>query len=262
MTQHSQVTAQNLSQEAYRLLRTVQSFLNTSEPNLAQNTSLSDTCFENQRTPSRNDSFTRLSPDADSLQRSMQDVSLSRISPHITPVENLDSRNYSATVAEGSFSSLRREHSRRHVPLHSTLTVPRDSHLDFELESPGGHLVVPHYTASLGRPKKLDSKLVVSRAECYVSDTPSEKQLSLSSNEDESGFSSMSSFQEVGLPPVPTSSTPSPEDVPSYPQVGVPVFETGDFCANHRRWNSVPVDTHVHSQLAPVIPESVTVMWV
>ncbi|XP_063228613.1 uncharacterized protein LOC134534252 [Bacillus rossius redtenbacheri] len=244
VTQQGDVTTQQkLSQDAYRLLRTVQSLLNTNEPNLAQNTGPGDSCSKNLRCSSRNDDddSPRLTPDASSVRDSLQDLSMSRISPAgKTPKRD----------RKDGFSSLRREHARRRLPLDSTLTLPRDS----PPPSPGTSPESPRSTASLGRPRKLkETRWAAPPAECYVSDVPSEKQLSLSSNEDESGFSSMSSFQEVGLPPVPPSPTPSPD-----PPVGLPVLERADCSVNHRRWSSVPVDP----RLGPVIPDSVTVMWV
>lgn len=80
----------------------------------------------------------------------------------------------------------------------------------------------------------------VPRTEAGNSSTP---QLSVGSTEDESGFSSMSSFHEVGLP-----------EIRSYPEVGLPIVESG-----HRRWSSTPVSSN-SSYCAP--GESIRVLWV
>lgn len=75
-------------------------------------------------------------------------------------------------------------------------------------------------------------------------------------SEDESGFSSMSSFQEVGLP----LSVP-PRSEGSFQEVGLPVVD--EAMPKHRRWSSSPVETHfAHNNSFSTPSEGLRVLWV
>uniref|UniRef100_A0A1B6IRX9 Uncharacterized protein n=1 Tax=Homalodisca liturata TaxID=320908 RepID=A0A1B6IRX9_9HEMI len=155
-----EVPPEKLSQEAFRLLRTVQSLLGTREPDLAH----------------------RLTP-----------------APTPTPLSDSDSSR-DTTWCVGSCSSL-----------------------------------LPHLCSN--QRKSLDASSCSSRVEGEgEGGNPSTPQLSVGSAEDESGFSSMSSFHEVGLP-----------EIRSYPEVGLPLVEP-----SHRRWSSTPVRSN----------SSIQVLWV
>ncbi|XP_054276192.1 uncharacterized protein LOC128995261 isoform X2 [Macrosteles quadrilineatus] len=154
-----EVSPDKLSQEAFRLLRTVQSLLGTREPDLT----------------------TRLTPTP---------------TPAPTPDPSRDS-----TWCVGSCSSLSCSSQR----------------------------------------KSLDASSCSSRAEGEEGGDVCTPQLSVGSTEDESGFSSMSSFHEVGLP-----------EVRTYPDVGLPIIEP-----SHRRWSSTPVETQSFQTNS-----SIRVLWV
>ena len=78
---------------------------------------------------------------------------------------------------------------------------------------------------------------------------PATPQLSVGSTEDESGFSSMSSFHEVGLPEM----TNGSNGAGSFHELGLPIVETQQ---RHRRWSSTPVE-HNYPQR-----EALRVLWV
>lgn len=66
--------------------------------------------------------------------------------------------------------------------------------------------------------------------------------------DDESGFSSMSSFHDVNV---------------TYPKLGLPIVECGE--SKHRRWNSTPVDKMYESSNVSLNfcnNEMLQVLWV
>jgi hypothetical protein len=161
----------------------------------------------------------------------------------------------------------------------------------------------PTYTSSLGRPRKckastlpvLESGFVIQGSMNSSQPAP---QLSVSSTEDESGFSSMNSFQEAGLPltnPSPTSSYskhpsshydtqyhPSTENSasqsasycgPKYQELGLPVVDIPPNKYNkncttptHKRWSSSPAETLSHYSKTNAsfcgAGETLRVLWV
>ena len=167
--------------------------------------------------------------------------------------------------------------------LHSINCNSNNSSLTSGLESAfagGCRTVSPSYTSSLGRSEKCKASVLPGLESGYVTrgsinSSPVVPQLSISSTEDESGFSSMNSFQEVGLPLVNESSTPSysrqslscneteflpnTENLtsqstaycgPRYQELGLPVVDVPRNTKNkngitpaHRRWSSSPAET-------------------
>lgn len=179
-----EVPPEKLSQEAFRLLRTVQSLLGTREPDLTH---------------------------------------------RLTPVNSIcsdlpDSRD--STWCVGSCSSL----------LQTSCTGVRKS---LDTSSCSSRAT----TQCTGDEGEVDCEGETSRG-----GNPSTPQLSVGSTEDESGFSSMSSFHEVGLP-----------EVRTYPEVGLPIVEPA-----HRRWSSTPVENRNYSSNTSFCPpsESIRVLWV
>ncbi|KAL1131097.1 hypothetical protein AAG570_012334 [Ranatra chinensis] len=73
---------------------------------------------------------------------------------------------------------------------------------------------------------------------------PATPQLSVGSAEDESGFSSMSSFHEVGLPGNSTNNSSDVGTSGSFHELGLPVVDSPSGGHRHRRWSSTPVDRH------------------
>lgn len=270
-----EVPPEKLSQEAFRLLRTAQSLLNTREPDLVQRLYPE---IERERVPEH---------DCSNSHRS----SLS--SPIHAPDEHLDTvafqsssnrKSESISLSAGSCNSLL-QHSLDASSLHSTSNT-NNSSLTSGLESAfagGCSTMSPTYTSSLGRPQKckastlpvLDSGYMIQGS---INSSRPVPQLSVSSTEDESGFSSMNSFQEVGLPLINPSTTssyskqpssyndiqyhPSTENLtnqpasycgPMYQELGLPVVDIPSNNSNkngttptHRRWSSSPAETISH----------------
>ncbi|XP_075229624.1 uncharacterized protein LOC142329158 isoform X2 [Lycorma delicatula] len=177
-----EVPVEKLSQEAFRMLRTVQSLLGTREPDLAH-----------------------------------------RLTPTPTPVIS------SASETLNDSGSERRD----------STSVGSCSSL---LQSSCG-----------GIRKSIDASSINScSSRATTQCTGDENEVKPSSmtpqlTEDESGFSSMSSFHEVGLP-----------ECRTYPEVGLPIVDH-----NHRRWSSTPVDSQYHSTGTFCTPgETIRVLWV
>nr|CAD7428287.1 unnamed protein product [Timema monikensis] len=304
-----EVPPEKLSQEAFRLFRTVQSLLNTSEPNLAQRLSISDCgdqssvssraaiCGGTPSTRERHEDVGAVqdasysSPFTDSAsQRSSRASKGEHCSAVEVPLDlrsNCGERTYNASPSVGSCSSLIQESYRKSpsIKSNSSKTLHPSGFANtalttgLEASFSGCIQFSPNYTASLGRHRKIRvPNSTTTETEYYPysgsngcdGDKPPEKQLSISSNEDESGFSSMSSFQEVGLPIVNISPPISPEGKANYPEIGLPLVEhppaPDGNNANHRRWSSSPVDTHsqFHKRLGTFTPsgEKLKVLWV
>nr|CAD7399653.1 unnamed protein product [Timema cristinae] len=304
-----EVPPEKLSQEAFRLFRTVQSLLNTSEPNLAQRLSISDcgdqssvssratVCGGTPSTRERHEDVGAVQDASYSLpftDSASQRSSRASKGEHCSAVEvpldlrsNCGERTYNASPSVGSCSSLIQESYRKSpsIKSNSSKTLHPSGFANtalttgLEASFSGCIQFSPNYTASLGRHRKIRvPNSTTTETEYYPysgsngcdGDKPPEKQLSISSNEDESGFSSMSSFQEVGLPIVNISPPISPEGKANYPEIGLPLVEhppaPDGNNANHRRWSSSPVDTHsqFHKRLGTFTPsgEKLKVLWV
>ncbi|PNF27329.1 hypothetical protein B7P43_G02762 [Cryptotermes secundus] len=290
-----EVPPEKLSQEAFRLLRTAQSLLNTREPDLVQRL-----YPEIER-----DTV----PDHDSSNSHRSSLS----SPIHGPDEHLDTGTFpsssnrkpeSISLSAGSCNSLQRQ-SLDTSSLHSASNT-NNSSLTSGLESAfagGCSTMSPTYTSSLGRPRKCKASTLPVLESGYmtqgsVNSSRPVPQLSVSSTEDESGFSSMNSFQEVGLPLINESPTsvyakhpsscndtryhPSTENLtsqpasycgPTYQELGLPVVDIPSNNCNkkgatptHRRWSSSPAETisHYSKNSASFIGagEALRVLWV
>nr|CAD7462572.1 unnamed protein product [Timema tahoe] len=310
-----EVPPEKLSQEAFRLFRTVQSLLNTSEPNLAQRLSISDCgdqssvssratiCGGTPSTRERHEDVRTLTdveavqdasyslPFTNSASQRSSRASKGEDCPNAeVPLDfrsNRSERTYTASPSVGSCSSLIQESYRKSpsIKSNSSKTLHPSGFAStalttgLEASFSGCSQFSPNYTASLGRHRKIRvPNSTTTETEYYTysgsngcdGDKPPEKQLSISSNEDESGFSSMSSFQEVGLPLVNVSPPISPEGKANYPEIGLPLVEHRPVMdgnnANHRRWSSSPLETHsqFHKQLGTFMPsgEKLKVLWV
>lgn len=176
------ITPSKLSEEAYRLLRTVKSLLNTREPDLSSR--LSTTC---------------------SSPANIADVS----SASSTVSAALDSDNSDHFQGKET-----REALRSGTPIKDSAERRRSS---------------VHEVEGKGSPP----------------------QLSLSSADDESGFSSLNSFQEIGVPLAnSTFSHPKRASLElrgkkeNYQEIGLPKVDDTS-CKVHRRWSSTPVESHL-----------------
>lgn len=228
-------------------------------------------------------------PDHDSSNSHRSSLS----SPIHGPDEHLDTVTFpsssnrkaeSLSLSVGSCSSLQRQ-SFDASSIHSTSNT-NNSSLTSGLESAfagGCSAMSPTYTSSLSRPRKFKASTLPVLEPGYmiqgsINSSRPVPQLSVSSTEDESGFSSMNSFQEVGLPlinPSPTSSYskhtssyndtqchPSTENLtsqpasycgPKYQELGLPIVDIPSNNCNkngvtptHRRWSSSPAETISH----------------
>jgi len=209
------------------------------------------------------------------------------------------------SVSTGSCSSLLRQ-SLDALSLHSINCNTNNSSLTSGLESAfagGCRTTSPSYTSSLGRPRKCKTPSPPVLGSGYmtrgtINSSPPAPQLSVSSTEDESGFSSMNSFQEVGLPLIGPSSTTAYSKQPSshnetqyqpitenstnqptvyggsgFQELGLPVVDIPHSGNNkigstptHRRWSSSPAEAVSHSSKNSALfcgaGETLRVLWV
>ncbi|XP_046492226.1 uncharacterized protein [Neodiprion pinetum] len=220
-----EVPPERLSQEAFRLMRTAQSLLATREPDLVRVSEV-----DNRRAPSPCNidgplplqSFTNSTPLCDSLLSS-SDRANSRCDNDAT-----FSRRAEPGTAGCLLPGARR--SLDAASLHSASSKTTET----TEEEDGGprsllagalerEFVVKSSSTPNRRPKK-PTEVGLKTKPCTAS---------VSSAEDESGFSSMSSFQDVGLPPAPSL-------VKGYhTEVGLPDVPVK---VRHRRWSSTPAE--------------------
>ncbi|KAL0280006.1 UNVERIFIED_CONTAM: hypothetical protein PYX00_001434 [Menopon gallinae] len=207
-----ELTPSKLSEEAFRLLRTVQSLLNTREPDLSSRLSngLGTACS---------------SPG------------------HAAEVSSASSTVSAALDSDNSDNFQSQETLRNRTPIQDPFGE--------EQSRPG--------TRSRGR---FDEK-------------NSPPQLSISSADDESGFSSLNSFQEIGLPVCNSTANGLPKaghyqkNGQSHPDEGINLQEVGlptldeVSCKIHRRWSSTPAD-NISKIRTPVLAngEVLRVLWV
>ncbi|KDR12343.1 hypothetical protein L798_13404 [Zootermopsis nevadensis] len=203
-----EVPPDKLSQEAFRLLRTIQSLLNTREPDLVQRL-----CPELER---------EMVLDHDSSDSHCSSPSLAIPGPGNKNLHTVVFQSRSkqkpepVSLSTGSCSSLLRQ-SLDASSLRSINYNTNNSSLTSGLESAFAgrfRTTPPSYTSSLGRPQKCKAHSPPVLELGYeprdtINSSPPVPQLSVSSTEDESGFSSMNSFQEVGLPLINPSKTPA-----------------------------------------------------
>ncbi|XP_078035602.1 uncharacterized protein LOC144469330 [Augochlora pura] len=251
------IPPEKLSQEAFRLMRTVQSLLAMREPDLARITPVDNT--ESSPSP----------VDHDHHNSRHNDMSLS-----------LQNNSYvsSATLQEAVSYSRRRsvDHGNEFRSAESdgrSCMMKSLSHIagiDLSLQNllPGGRMSIDATSLNSGSSKATEEEdaLPINSAfnaslpehdSAYIlpkTSTPnkctrkvekkkekeryskSKPAASVSSVEDESGFSSMSSFQEIGLPGAP----PMSPIRGCHTEIGLPEIPLDK--ARHRRWSSTPVE--------------------
>ncbi|GLV42696.1 uncharacterized protein CBL_03436 [Carabus blaptoides fortunei] len=190
-TSPDEIPPEKLSQEAFRLLRTAQSLIHTREPNLAHISSdlgPKDQEFLSQLArefPSRPQRATSFSVNPQLISPSDRDIRIStafnrKLSLQRTP------------MLDGRRDSLRQEASKK-------TDVPRNLENDFSLLN-DAESIGSKRSSVTSIPSVSSVKKNVEKPYFETVKGPSPKTGSVSSAEDESGFSSMNSFQEVGLP--------------------------------------------------------------
>ncbi|PSN46268.1 hypothetical protein C0J52_16643 [Blattella germanica] len=286
-----EVPPEKLSQEAFRLLRTAQSLLNTREPDLAQRLCPG---LEPETVPDN----------SSSSHRSSLASSLPGHEEETLPCNNSQKRE-PLSLTTASCNSLLRQ-SLDNTSLRSLNYNNNNSSLTSGLESAfagGCRTTSPIYNSSSNCPPKSKTPSPpVPETNYQIRSSPP-----VSSTEDESGFSSMNSFQEVGLPLVSPSPTPSysissthSKQTNSYPEthfpshntshlesstvqsssyspsgfheVGLPIVENppnsnrGNMTPNHRRWSSSPAPALTqyskHNASFCGAGETLRVLWV
>ncbi|KZC05670.1 PREDICTED: uncharacterized protein LOC107194019 [Dufourea novaeangliae] len=252
----NEIPPEKLSQEAFRLMRTVQSLLAMREPDLARIASvdnsesspspvdhlrhnnnhhnevslpLQNSSFVNSTTLQEAVSYTRRRScdrgnetrvtDSDSrmcfIKSSSHVVEADRSLQNLLPGVR---RSIDATSLNSGSSKTTEEEDCLQIinPLNGSLP-----------EHDGTFMFTPTST-----PNKCTRK-VEKRKERYSKSKPA---ASVSSVEDESGFSSMSSFQEIGLP----SALPISPIRGCHTEIGLPEVPLEK--ARHRRWSSTPIE--------------------
>ncbi|KAF5278316.1 hypothetical protein FQR65_LT03585 [Abscondita terminalis] len=222
-----EVPPAKLSQEAFRLLRTAQSLLNTRAPDLAQvsNDASEDIQFLEQLAkefPRVQESTHRAGSRCSSLQLGASDKDL-RISTafnrKLVLQQNGPKRN--------SF----------HMEMLSSL------HLSDDLTNTNGNYLNKSLTLDGNKNRRF--KLELEKSSPPMS--------SVSSAEDESGFSSMNSFQEIGIPLINSTLVEEELTKDKSPCTKTTKSKTKDLKlwqtpsngkspTNHKRWNSTPVE--------------------
>ncbi|XP_014484204.1 PREDICTED: uncharacterized protein LOC106749347 [Dinoponera quadriceps] len=247
-----EIPPEKLSQEAFRLLRLVDSLLATREPDLARVTPVED----NGSSPSPTE------------RHHYHDVSASLQSGNFVNSTTLqeaghiggDHRNESSIAQGDSGSSCFVKNSEMNASLQATLPRTRRSPDAASWNSGSSKTTEEEDTTALATssPKQLEKKEPTCKAKSPVS---------VSSAESESGFSSISSFQEVGLP-----STSSIRPIKGcHTEVGLPEVPLDK--TRHRRWTSTPAELQALYKLlysqhrgsfggSQATTESVSVCWV
>ncbi|XP_031836216.2 uncharacterized protein LOC116428567 [Nomia melanderi] len=248
----NEVPPEKLSQEAFRLMRTVQSLLAMREPDLARITpddncicvdqnrhnnhhnevslSLQNNSFVNSTTLQEAISYTdrrncdreKESRGSDSDNRTCFVKTLSHVVEANRSLQNLlpgGRRSIDATSLNSGSSKTTEEEDV--LPANNSFNVTLPEHDRTFMFTP------------TSTPNKCTRKIEKKERERYSKSKPA---ASVSSVEDESGFSSMSSFQEIGLP----SALPISPIRGCHTEVGLPEVPLDK--TRHRRWSSTPVE--------------------
>lgn len=240
-----EITPSKLSEEAFRLLRTVQSLLNTREPDLSSR--LSGVCS--------------------------------------SPQNPADVSSASSTVS-AALDSDNSDHFQSQETLRNRTPIPPNQDKDMLQSAFGGEcspipgLSAAHLrdaTMSLGRRRRYRT----AERNSFSEAKGSPPQLSISSADDESGFSSLNSFQEIGVPfsnTLPktfgqdTNKKNSCQIIPedhrgengNLEEIGLPRYDENN-CKIHRRWSSTPVDNQIGKLRSPSLctnGDVIRVLWV
>ncbi|XP_031349204.1 uncharacterized protein LOC116175208 isoform X2 [Photinus pyralis] len=199
-----EIPPEKLSQEAFRLLRTAQSLLNTTAPDLAQ---LNHDASEDLKF------LEQLAKEFPRTQENGTHRPASRCSSSLQICAPPD-RDIRISTAFNRKLSL--HHSKRnsfHLEMLPSSTLNEDAQTDIK-----------------------NRKFNIEKSSPALS--------SVSSAEDESGFSSMNSFQELGIPL--TNSTVVEEPKEPCTKTDFQLWQTPEnkrTPTNHKRWNSTPTDT-------------------
>lgn len=264
------IPPEKLSQEAFRLMRTVQSLLSMREPDLFRILSIENNSpspidhhrhnnHHNEISLSlQNDSFinsTSLREDGTYNKRSNCNrgnessntdndnrICFFKSSSNITEIDqNLQNllpgirRSLDATSLNSGSSKTTEEED-----------VLSNNNNCFNVSMPNDHIFSCTPTST---PNKHDRKAEKEKDQS----SKSKPAASVSSVEDESGFSSMSSFQEIGLP-----NALSISPIKGYQEVGLPEISVEK--ARHRRWSSTPAEIQAlfHKQRNSFISQTAT----
>lgn len=240
-----EVPADRLSQEAFRLLRTVQSLLATREPDLARVSEPEDCRLSGSPPPLPNFAATC---------NSVTGIAASTTTTTTTTTTGNEKSENVNCLLPGARRSLDA------TSIHSSGSSSKTTETTEE-DEPG--LLDREFPPALqsSTPNRKSNKNSSSEPEPRFKPKPP---ASVSSAEDESGFSSMSSFQDVGLPPA-----PSPVKG-CHTEIGLPDVPAPK--VRHRRWSSTPAAeiqallnarAHNSSFANPNPPsEALKVLWV
>ncbi|XP_018324726.1 uncharacterized protein LOC108736696 isoform X2 [Agrilus planipennis] len=255
-----EIPPEKLSQEAFRLLRTAESLLNTREPDLVHLATITT-----NRSPSPATSAHHYDSSFSSPEKHFQRPPFAASSPQLA-------------CSEGSLSRkavLRRQHALKCNSFHAeTLSNKSSDSHDFD---PKDFVFANEIRTNSSRRASISSQRssainVKKRTEPETSVTP--PMSSVSSAEDESGFSSMNSFQELGIPVVSyeevgnkskeallrsmlhDNNTRQNSNQKKPSQEDRKLWQTPDNSCMHKRWNSSPVEGKVEMN------KPLKVLWV
>lgn len=227
-----EVPPERLSQEAFRLMRTVQSLLSTREPDLVRVSEADDNaspspCDHEMALPPNFANSTILH-DSSFSGCSSSDRGSSR-TDHDTAYNNFRKPGDSSGVCllPGARRSLDA------TSLHSGSSKTTTSETTEEEDAAPRSLIAVLERDFSSTPSSTPNRRKKPLTEPEIRFKP-KPTASVSSAEDESGFSSMSSFQDVGLPAV-----PSPIKG-CHTEVGLPEVPLSK--VRHRRWSSTPAE--------------------
>ncbi|XP_033223165.1 uncharacterized protein LOC117176901 [Belonocnema kinseyi] len=236
-----EIPPEKLSQEAFRLMRTVQSLMAMREPDLARVSSME----ENGSSPSPVD------------HQHHNDLSLSLQSNNFVNSTTLPDVSFVGSSSDRGTESSNEGDCRSFCKTSSSTAETNINHLTSLL--PGARRSLDATSLNSGSSKTTEEDEVlpttnnyvdsIAKREFFGSDSRRVKKVekdvvkirpkpsnSVSSAEDESGFSSMSSFQEVGLP----SALPFSPIKGCHTEVGLPEVPLDK--VRHRRWSSTPAE--------------------
>ncbi|XP_058793114.1 uncharacterized protein DDB_G0271670-like [Phymastichus coffea] len=252
---------EKLSQEAFRLMRTVQSLLVMREPDLARVNVQQDSALFDQQ------------PDATSLlslpanfvnSTALHDGGGGAVAIDESMISRKGSVNGSSKTSSQTtlvpISPAVRRQSIASACAKNAEDEDRASLIDLAKQENGEqglqsngycHALPLSSTPNAQRIKKHDGKdlhgkllrdLALNSSNEKVTTSRPKTSTSVCSAEGESGFSSLSSFQEVGLPQIPVPNTPPPIKGGCHTEVGLP--EVPIETVRHRRWSSTPAECH------------------
>ncbi|XP_071870251.1 uncharacterized protein [Bombus fervidus] len=247
------IPPQKLSQEAFRLMRTVQSLLSMREPDLArvsstENNESSPSPVEHHRYDNHHNEVSMTLQDGSYVNATclQEAIGYNRCSSYDHGNESNTTDNDSRCLLKSSSNIVEISQS-----LHDLLPGIRRSLDTTSLNSGSSKTteeedLLPNnscYNVSISNHKRIyvytptsTPNRLLRKVEKKDKSSKSKATASMSSVEDESGFSSLSSFQEIGLPNV----LPISPIRGCHQEVGLPVVPLEK--ARHRRWSSTPAE--------------------